>query len=120
MAITVHDIAKAVDELLKEAVTVDNGTLDTLMDTLDMDHFMGMVNERTADMTSTIAEEISTATGVPALAVAGQAHGMALAHLAIFMFAAGQRLKTAEFAAADVSEEDVDAAIASILGGSNG
>jgi hypothetical protein len=117
---TVERIAEVVAQFVEEANTTDNSALDTLIDSLDMDKFMDMVNQQTAEMTAIIADEIAKSHGVPALAVAGQAHGMAITHLALFMFAAGQRIKADEFAAADgITDDMIEKGLSEILGGSN-
>jgi hypothetical protein len=120
--ITVEKIDKKVKELIEFANTHGSGgVIHDLLEGIDAEELSALVDGQVMGMTATIADDLATKFGVPAVAVAGQAHSMALAHLALFLFAAGYAIRTDEFAAADsITEEDVDAAIASILGGSNG
>jgi len=70
-------------------------------------------------MTSMIADDMAAHFNVPVLQVASNAHTMALMNMCVFMLGIGMQLKSEEFAAADVTEADLDAAISQILGGSN-
>jgi len=116
MSITVEQIAQTVNRLLD-----DPEKMVALAESLDRQEFFDMANQNAAEMTNIIAADMSRETGAPMLSVASAAHAAAVAHLALFMFAAGLQIKSEEFAVADnLTEEDIEAAIGQILGGSNG
>jgi len=122
----VEAITNKVNELVEEVTKDETGTsvLATVMEGFANDDnaegFAKMITAKVMEMTSEIAEDMSKSAGVPAMQMAGQAHTVAMVHLAILMIATGWSLKTDQFAAAEnLTEGDIDAAIASILGGSN-
>jgi glutathionyl-hydroquinone reductase len=126
MNFTVEEIGNKINELVAEVNTEGSTTsvLEQVMDQFANDDnaegFAKMITAKVMEMTSEIADEMGKAVGAPAMTVAGQAHTVAMAHLAILMLAAGWSLKTDQFAAAEnITDEDIEATIASILGGSN-
>lgn len=120
MNITVKQIDEKIAELMKEAGE-ERGPLHTFLENIDKPNLLDLVGQQVTMMTAEMAEHMAQEIGVPVLAVAPKAHEIALAHLAAFMFVAGYAMRTDEFAAADaLTSEDIDNAIESILGGSNG
>lgn len=121
MNVNTEQISEKMNELLGEAAEGKAGsTILSLMEALDGNDFLGMTNSRVSAMTQMIADEMAKDEGVPLLSVASTAHAHAIAHFALLMFATGHQMRSDEFMSAEtLTEEDVDAAIASILAGSN-
>lgn len=124
MSFTQEEITTTINALIEEAQQSDltTGVLAKITDEIgdDAADFARLITQKVMAMAAEIAEDMGKAAGVPSMAVVGEAHTAAMAHMAILMLAAGWALKTEQYAAAEnLTSEDVDAAIASILGGSN-
>jgi len=120
MNITVEQIDEKVAQIMEEA-TKGGGPLVPFLNNIDKAGLLNLVNQQVAVMTSEMAEQMAEEVGAPVLACAPKAHEIALAHLAAFMFVAGYAVRSDEFAVADtITDDDIEAAIGQILGGSNG
>jgi hypothetical protein len=119
MNITVEQVSKKIGALLKDA-TNNVGILTQLVESMDDQDFFNMVNGLMGHLSEEIARDMAAETGAPILACAAKAQPIALTHVALFLFASGYQIKADEYSVVDnLTDADIEAGIANILGGSN-
>lgn len=124
MSFNMEGITTKITEVIEEATQSDmtTGVLAKITTEIgdEAADFAKLIMGKVMSMSAEIAEDMSKQSGAPALAVVGEAHASAMAHMAILMLAAGWAMKTEQYAAAEnLTDADIDNAIQSILGGSN-
>jgi len=129
MTFTMEEITTKINGLIDEVSQSDlesgeltTGVLAKVTNELgdEAEEFAKLITKKTMSMAAEIADDMGKAAGVPAMVCMSEAHTAAMAHMAVLMLAAGWALKTDQFAAAEnLTDEDIESTIASILGGSN-